>query len=393
MARHRDEAATRGLSRGPVIAVAVVVVLALLTFGWFRLRDTVAQQGVEAAATCVDGARTVDVAADPDIADALSTLADGYNATAPVVRDQCITIVVHPLDSAAVLAGLVGTWDTASLGPRPAAWVAQDTGFTSRLPGTGLDGDPTSVASSPLVLAVPQGAGAAVTEAGLTWAQLPSVVARPDGWSSYGQPTWGALKVALPTGAAAGGDPTTDAGTLAPELAQAVASGLSGGTVPASGAVPAAVGSALAGLGGAVAKQPAGTTAALAAISGLTAVPGSPYQAVPATEQQVYAAGRAAPGTVSAALLTGGAPAADYPFAVLAGDEVDETQSRAAAAFEEVVSSAEGQDALGRAGFRTASGTLPEPTDAVPFGDAPASLPRADAATAAALATALRAPR
>lgn len=389
MARHRDEVARRGISRGPVIAVVVVLALVLLTFGWFRVRSDVDQQGQQAAATCVDGRKVVDVAAAPDIAPALKTIATAYNASKPVLRDQCVSVVVHPLDSAAVLTGLTKGWNNAKLGPAPAAWVARDASFTTRLAAAAadqLDGDPTSVASSPLVLAVPEDAGPKVTAAGLSWAQLPAVVGKPDGWKGLGEPSWGALAVALPTGSAAG---PAAGETLAPETAQAVAAGLQKG---ATATVTAPATTALTVLGGAVKTQPVSTSAALQAISALSSVPRSPYQGVPATEQQVFVAAKAAPGTISAAVLSGRTPAEDYPYAALTGKAVDDTQSRAAAAFAQRITSAAGQQVLIAAGFRTKGRPAPAPTPAVAFGPAPAALTRADPATADKLTAALRKP-
>lgn len=389
MARHRDEVARRGISRGPVIAVVVVLALVLLTVGWFRVRNTVDEQGDQAAATCVDGSKVVDVAAALDIAPALSTIAAAYNASKPVVRDHCVSVVVHPLQSSAVLTGLTKGWDTAKLGPVPAAWVARDASFTTRLAAAApdqLNGDPTSVASSPLVLAVAREAGPKVTAAGLSWAQLPAVVGKPDGWKGLGEPSWGALAVALPTGSAK--VPTAEE-TLAPETAQAVAAGLE---KQARATVTPRANSALAALGRAVKIQPASTSTALKAISALGTVAGSPYQAVPATEQQVFAAAKAAPGTVSAAVLAGPAPAEDYPYAVLTGPAVDDTQSRAASAFAQRITSSAGQKTLVAAGFRTKGGPAPDPTPAVAFGPAPATLTRADLATVDKLTAALRTP-
>lgn len=384
MARHRDGAATRGISRGPVIAVVVVAALVLLTLGWFRVRDDIGQQGAQAAAACVSGRSEVTVAADPDVAVPLTELARRYDATAPVVRDQCVTLTVSSLSSGRVLAGLLNGWDTATLGPRPAGWVAQDSSFTARLPPVQLDGNPTSVASSPLVLAVPGAAGATVSASGLTWAELPALQGATNGWSRLGQPSWGTFTAALPTGSAGS--------TLTPQAVQAVVAGASGAAPTQASLTNPAVAAALTALGHGPAPQPVATDAALTALGALTAVPGSPYQAVPATEQQVYAATRAAPGSVSAGVLAGAAPAPDYPLALLAGSGVNDTQSRAVAAFGLYVQGGDRQQVLADAGFRTRGGTLPAASDAVTFGPPAAALAPTDAATADALTTALTTP-
>lgn len=387
MARHRDAAATRGLSRGPVIAVVVVVVLALLTFGWFRLRADVGAQGAEAAKACVSGTSEVTVAVDPDLAAPVAELARRYNDTGPVFRDQCVTVTVSALSSAQVLAGLQSGWDAATLGPQPAGWVAQDSSFTTRLIASSADrlsGEPTSVASSPLVLAVPQDAGAAVTSSGMTWADLPALQGAADGWSRLGRPSWGTFTTALPTG--------TSGSSVTPQAVQAVVAGLTGAAPAPTALTDPAVGSALTALGRGPAAQPATTAAALTALAAVTEVPGTAYQAVPATEQQVYAAATVAPGTVSAGVLAGTAPVEDYPFALLAGPAVDDTQSRATAAFEEYVAGDEAQQSLSGAGFRTRAGTLPAASDAVAFGTQAATLAPTDPASADALTAALTTP-
>jgi hypothetical protein len=386
VARHRDAVATRGISRGPVIAVAVVVALVLLTFGWFRLRDNVGEQGAQAAAACVSGTSEVTVVADPDVAAPLTELARRYTARTPVVRDRCVTLTVTPLPSGRVLTGLQNGWDPTTMGPPPAGWIAQDSSFPARLASTSatrLSGDPTSVASSPLVLAVPRSAGTTVTASGVRWADLPGLQRSADGWTRLGQPSWGAFTAALPSGASGS--------TLTPSAVEAVVAGVTGAAPTRAALSDPAVGRALTALGRGPTPQPDDTAAALTALGALTTVAGSPYQAVPATEQQVFAAAQASPGTVSAGVLAGTVPTEDYPFALLSGPAVDETQSRSAAAFEGYLAGDEAQQVLADAGFRT-RGTLPAASDAVAFAPPAATLAPADPAATDALVAALTTP-
>lgn len=388
MARHRDAAATRGVSRGPIVALVVVLVMGLLTVGWFKLRADVGAQSAQAAAACVGGSSTLTVVAEPDVAGPLTEAAQRYTAASRVIRDQCITVSVRATDSAQVLTALRQGWDPASLGPPPAAWVAPDSTTVARLRAGAadqIDGDPTSLVASPMVLAVARDAGPAVTAAGLSWAQLPALQRAGDGWSRYGHPDWGAFTAALPTGSAGS--------TAAPQAAQAVVAGLTGGAAPTAASLTApGVGPALTALGAGPPLQPASTAAALAAISSLANVPGSPYQAVPATEQQVFAAARAAPGSISAAQLGGPAPRQDYPYVQLKGASVDTTQSRAAAAFREFLMTSDQQQLFTDAGFRTAAGRAPVPSAAVEFGAVPAALPVTDPVAADTITTALTTP-
>jgi len=385
VARHRDAAAARGVSRGPVVVVVLLVVTTLLTFGWFKLRDTVSQQGAQAAKACVKGNATLTVVADPEATPPLAEAARNYAATSPVIRDQCVTVSVRAMESAQVLTGLQQGWDPVTIGPQPAAWVAQDSSFPARLKASSpdqLDGEPRSMFASPLVLAVPRDAGAAVAAAGLTWGELPALQGTADGWARYGQGSWGKFVAALPSGAA--GSTTT------PLAVQAVAAGLTGGDSPTAAALTRpGVGPALTALGKGPAPQPPATSAALTALTQLATVAGSPYQAVPATEQQVYAASQAAPGTVSAAMLGGPAPTADYPYAVLASGAIDNTQSRAASAFAEFLAAPDQQRLFAGAGFRTSAGALPNPSQAVAFGAPAVILPQTDPASLDALTSAL----
>ncbi|NGP08916.1 hypothetical protein G6038_26275, partial [Rhodococcus sp. 14C212] len=91
MGRHRGTGRARGVSKGPIIAVAVALALVLATVGWFRLRERIDEQATEAAQTCVEGDALLDVAADPAVAPTLTTLAARWvTDTRPVVRDHCI---------------------------------------------------------------------------------------------------------------------------------------------------------------------------------------------------------------------------------------------------------------------------------------------------------------
>lgn len=95
MGRHRGTGRARGVSKGPIVAVAVALVLVLAVVGWFRLRERIDEQATEAAQTCVEGDALLDVAADPAVAPTLTALAARWvTDTRPVVRDHCIDVRV-----------------------------------------------------------------------------------------------------------------------------------------------------------------------------------------------------------------------------------------------------------------------------------------------------------
>jgi len=390
VARHRDNASRRRVSRGPIIVVLAMVIVALAAFGWFRLRDKVDAQGSTAAASCVSGPSTLSVVADDAIAPALTELAQRYTATKTVIRDHCVQVAVRVAGGQQVLAGLQGSWDNATIGDPPAAWVPQDSSLTAQLAA----GKPAiitdkirSVASSPLVLAVPQPAAQAVSGAKLSWGDLAKVQGAPDGWARFGQPSWGTSTIALPTG--------KDGSTTATLTVAAVAAGASG-TSPVTPSVLGAppVVSALDTLRRqGPAQQPSSTSTALSALRQLTVVAGSPYQALPATEQQVFAnAGQAGSTPIAGVPLTGPTPVADYPYAGIKAAWVDDTQSRAAAAFSDYLAQPAQQKLLADKGFHAGDAALPPASPTVSFTPVTTTLGPVDAATSAAVTALLAAP-
>ncbi|MEO9220541.1 MAG: substrate-binding domain-containing protein [Mycobacteriaceae bacterium] len=387
MARHRDDAARRRVSRGPIIVVILVVVIALAVFGWFRLSDRIDNQRSSAAAACVSGPSTLVVAANDAIAPALTELGDRFSATKTVVRDHCVQVAVHAVGDQQALAGLQGTWDAATMGDPPAAWVPQDTSVTARLaaakPAALID-KTRSVATSPLLLAAPQTAADSMRSAKLNWADLAKLQGAPDGWARFGQPSWGTTTIALPAG--------TGGSNSAALTVQAVAAAVSG-TAPVTARTldTPPVASALTALR--QGPQPNGVTAALNALRELKGVAGSPFQAVPATEQQVFtAAGQPGPTALAGVALTGPTPAADYPYAGIKAPWVDDTQSRAAAAFAEYLNQPEQQKVLAAKGFHAGDAPLPAASPGVDFAPVPVTLPPADAATSTAVTALLSTP-
>lgn len=387
MARHRDSAARRRVSRGPVIVVALVVIVALAVFGWFRVRDRIDTQRTAAAASCVSGPSTLTIAANDTIAPALTELADRFTATKTVIRDHCIQVAVRATSDQQVLAALQGSWDNATMGDPPAAWVPQDSSATAQLaaskPGAVVD-RVRSVGSSPLLLAVPQAAADPMAAAKLSWAQLPTLQGATDGWARFGQPGWGKSTLALPTG--------QQGSSTAGLTVQAVAAGVSGtAPVTASTLGQSPVTSALAALR--QGPHPLSTAAALNAIHGLGAVADSPYQAVPATEQQVFALARRPGATAVAGVpLAGPTPVADYPFAGIKAAWVDDTQSRAAGAFADFLGEPEQQKLLASEGFHAGNAPMPAGSPAVSFAPVTTPLAPSDAAASAAVTALLAAP-
>ncbi|WP_242676704.1 substrate-binding domain-containing protein [Rhodococcus sp. ABRD24] len=354
------------MSKGPVIALVTVLLLVLAVVGWFQLRDRTSNQGSAAAELCVEGDATLEVAAAPDLAPQIRDLAARYTATNPVVRDHCVSVSVTASDSNAVADALVaapdGPWNE-TLGPAPALWIPAGSQSINRVGANAgvVAGQPKPVASSPVVLAVPRELSQALTAAGTGWQNVTTLQAGTDSLNGLGLDGWGSLRLALPTGsgsaatglaldavaaatADAGVGPLDEAQAALPKVTAAIAA-LANGTKVLEGVPPS-------------------TTDALAALADQPDPANGSFHAVPATEQQLFAAGDKA-STLVAFAPAGATPVADHPAAILATPWVDETHSRTAAQFVDFLRQPEQVQTLVDAGFRVGERT-PDATDRTP---------------------------
>ncbi|WP_457212868.1 VWA domain-containing protein [Nocardia gipuzkoensis] len=341
MGTHRSGTRSRGVSKGPVIAVVAVVLLAAVVVGWFQLRDRAANQDSAAAAECVEGPATLYVTADPSIAAQVRTAADSYNATQPKVRDHCARVAVNAQPSSAIVAAFTSgkPWDQA-LGPQPALWIADSTRSieSMRVPGL-IEGTPVSIATSPIVLAVPEELHRALEQAEVSWADLPRL--QQGSLGEIGLSGWGGLRMALPSGDA----------TLA--AATAVGSAVSGAEPLTEQA--ARSGQVVAAISGLAADAPESSGAAAALVEITTQ--DAPMHAIAATEQQL----KGLPGVLGFR-PAGAAPVADYPAALMSGAWVDKTQNLIAGRFTDYLRKPEQAQAFVTAGF----GGAPQTAAAVP---------------------------
>lgn len=364
MARHRtDSARRRGISRGLALSVAALVVVAVLVVVWVVLGRSLREDSTAAAQSCVEGPETVSVVADADIAEPLARIAAAYSATKPVVRDKCITVSVRPVDPKTTLDGLTGTWDTASMGAYPAAWVPASSVWSAQLlaaRSSVVDGDPESLVTSPVVLAVaPQFARAAAGK--LAWIEVPTLARDDDGLARLGLTGWGRLRLALPAG------PGTDATVLAAQAVATAVSRVGSAGLTLDDARSAQVTSTITALRAQAPQSVDGSaTRTLSAI-----VDGDPARArvhaVPITEQALYAATQrsGAPAVVEL-LPTGFTPSADHPVVDLTGPQVDAAAAESVTAFFKFARMPEQLAAFTRLGFRGAA-TAASPNSAVSF--------------------------
>ncbi|AOW94647.1 hypothetical protein BFN03_08585 [Rhodococcus sp. WMMA185] len=365
----------------------MVAVIVLGVIFWFQLRDRIADQGTAAADACVEGDSVLAIAADPDIAPQIQTLADRFSATRPVIRDHCVTVTVTSVASDtvrdALSAGADAPWNTDVLGPRPALWIPSSSHSVNQIPVEGvINGDARPLAISPVVLAVGPSVEGALTAASVDWRDLPSL--------QTGRDSVPPLGMALPEG------PGAESTEMAVESIAASVAGSPAGPVTEEQASSDPVTSALSelALGYEVVPgaKPATTRDALTALATRGDPTTAGIHAVAATEQQVYQTLRETPGTdLTAYVPTGPTPVADHPAAILSGQSVDETQSRAAAQFADFARQPEQAQVLADAGFRIDGLDHPGDTTLTFPSLGPALVP-ADAAAATDLMQAIQNP-
>lgn len=362
-ATHRGRRRWRGVSKGPVLAIAAIGVAAGLIAAWFIVRDRAQRSAADAAAHCLDGHSTLIVAADPDIGPPLATAAQRYNAVNPRVRDYCVSVEVTARPTAAVATALArDSWDSATLGPPPGLWIPQSTAAIRDIAAARLAGSPVPLARSPIVLAVPGALRTALEKARTSWADLPAL--QQGSLADAGLPDWGGLRLGLPPDdltlltAATVAAETTGTAVLSDEAAR-------------SQRVVAAVSGLAAG-----APKPEPAERMLVALAANLGPAGS-IHAVPVTAAQL----QRRQGPLVAWQPAGARPAADYPAVPLAGNSVNQIQKQTAVLFTEFLRKAEQAKLFSDAGF-----ALP-PTGGVPAPAAPLAAPAGYRALLATLAS------
>lgn len=326
-----------------MITAVVVVALIAIVAGWWQLRSGSADGATDG--TCTEGAATLDVTVDPEIADPVRTIATRYNETRPVVLDHCAEVVVTERSSADMVAAFTSdaAWNPV-LGPRPALWIPVSSRHIEamRVPGL-VEGTPRSIASSPIVLAVPEVLRHALAATQTSWADLPRL--QQGSLEDIGLPGWNGLQLAMPPGDS----------TMA--VAAAVAGAVSG-TEPLT-AESATDGQAISAVSALAAAAPEITDISAAVTALSAAAPAeAAVHAVPVTER-ILAAN---PGATSY-LPLGAAPVADYPAAVMSGPWVDKAENLIAGLFAEYLRKPEQQRDLIAAGF---AAPPPDPVPAPP---------------------------
>ncbi len=315
--------------------------------GWYGYRSWQHQ----ASAACDSG---LSVAAAPEITPAVSALAKQWNDNRTVVDGACVRITVTaaaPANEAAAIAGAanvsVGGLGQANGGTAvPDVWIPDSSTWLSRLQNASgqLAMNGTSVAASPVVVALPQPVAASL---GTT------------------KPTWSTLLAKLSSGKLHPGivDPNVDASGLAALLAVGSAAQSAAGVTGSTSQNSQAVANAQAATVGAMRALAVGESELRADLMGrfprstdATAVARS-LSFAPVPEQSVLAYNAAkSPVPLVAAYLDPAPPPLDYPFTQL--PDITANKADAAVKFQSMMSGDTWKNLLAKADLRAPDGTF-----------------------------------
>jgi Ca-activated chloride channel homolog len=174
-------------------ALAVVAGLIVIAAAYLIVSPASARQPRGA---CVP----LEVSSSTDKNNLLSQLADRYNHAGRRFAGECATVTVHGLTSGKAMAALAKGWSAAQLGiPEPQVWLPSSSLWLDQLklqadaagrPSPPTSGSP-SLASSPLVIAMPQPKADVMRRGGRQgWGEILGM-SGDTGWSQLGHPEWG----------------------------------------------------------------------------------------------------------------------------------------------------------------------------------------------------------
>jgi Ca-activated chloride channel homolog len=327
------------------VTTSVIVLVLVVAGGWFGLEHDWSHKTGAGASGCTSPT-DLQIEATPEIAPALSKVAAGWNAKPPLIDGSCVRVVVTtaiPSMVAATIAGKKNVTVTGLGRPNgtatvPDVWVPDSSTWLERLqtasPDLALTG--TTIASSPIVIAMPQPVAASLGSSltSLTWAKL------------LGKLTGGTLQPGIV-------DPNVDATGLATLVTVgAVATGGTGKVTPASQATIVGAMRALSSgdsqlRDDLMGQFPRATDASTIARS---------LAAAPIPEQALLAFNAQQPPVPLVGLyLNPAPPALDYPYTPMAG--LSKVKSDAAAKFGTLLAGTGWRDRLASVDLRAADGT------------------------------------
>jgi len=201
--RGRHLATRAGRPSGLAASAIAVAVVALLTVSFmiFRQSHRTSAQGCGQG----QGQVALSVVASPDAAGALRQVAQTYTRANHVVAGRCVSVSVQSLEASQAGAALAKGWTGTVAVPRPDVWVPDSSSWAQLIElqlqrAKQADPIPTSrpsIASSPLVIAMPQPMAQALgwPQRAIGWSDLLTALQNPAGWAAFRHPEWGAFKL------------------------------------------------------------------------------------------------------------------------------------------------------------------------------------------------------
>src|SRR6476659_6487497 len=195
-------------SRLPLIAAIIAGVLLIVGIRYVTTRDDAPAAADPAAPDTAApspraGCTTVQIAASSEKAALMGRIADTYRESGRTVNGRCYDITITPAASGTAESNLAAGWDQTANGPAPDVWTPAASTWVSLLRSdltandrANIVGDsPTfaSVASTPLVLAMPQPMATALgwPKTPIGWSDVLTLARDPQGWAAKGHPEWG----------------------------------------------------------------------------------------------------------------------------------------------------------------------------------------------------------
>lgn len=303
---------------------------------------------------------TLNVAAAPDIAPAISKTADDFNSQSHSVNGKCVKAVVSDADPAAVTTLLSGQGVSEGQTQQPDVWIPDSTLWADLVLTTDKGKDAvhptkTSVATTPLVVAMPKSLTGQLAKTGMlsnpSWDNLLAAVGGLPGGAVTKNQTIpaGLIKFSVP-------DPTHNAAGMSALMLtnELLASDPNKQTI-------------FTGIVRTVQHAVTPTVDSQFVKFGPDARGRFPVAL--STEQAVWKHNQGKPADPAVAIYpTEGSTELDYPYTVTTSDS---TKQQAAALLEKAMSSANTQNWVRGLGFRTADGKAPDS-----FGDATGVSPR-----------------
>ncbi|MFB9321689.1 substrate-binding and VWA domain-containing protein [Cryptosporangium minutisporangium] len=317
------------------MAIVLATVVSGTTFGYLWV-----------TARCSGTPVELSIAASPDQAPVVESLAEKWQEDAPEIDGRCAEISVRAVQSAEVASSLTPNWKADAEDPRIDVWMPDskvwiDSAKTRQEVREMVSGPSTTVARSPVVMALPKPMAEALgwPDKVISWAELSRARVAGTTWAKFQHGDWGPLKIGI-------GDPRASFAALGTLLSVADANG-------DNSVAEAELGNALV-LARASTVELATSDAFLSKMRQVVNTgalkDAGPF---PATEAQVAAYDNAKPKVELVAINPDeGTVIANYQFLVLKADWVDSVRQKVAAEFLKFLRGEESKKAYGAAGFR-----------------------------------------